>query len=86
MRAPIRRKSCRWLVVVLLLAGNYAQAQGQESNSNESPKIESVVVNVLGESRIGVQYSKRLVLNYSDSKYTLTYSCPPRHVGQMQVP
>src|SRR5438105_11863826 len=75
MRAPIRRKSCRWLVVVLLLAGNYAQAQGQESKSNESPKIESVVVNILGESRVGVQYSKRLVLNYSDSNYTLTYSC-----------
>ena len=85
MRATIRRKSCRWLVVVLLLAGNYAQAQGplvgfvegkaHESKRSESPKIESMVVNILGESRVGVQYSKRLILNYSDSKYTLTYSC-----------
>jgi len=75
MRAAIRRKSCRPLVIVLLVTGNFAQVQGQESKSNESPKIESMVVNILGESRVGVQYSKRLVLNYSDSKYTLTYSC-----------
>jgi hypothetical protein len=84
MRATTRRKSCRWLVV-LLLAGNYAQAQGplagfveakaHESNGSESPKIESVVVKVVGESIRGVQYYKRLVLNYSDSKYILTYSC-----------
>lgn len=75
MRATIRRKSCRWLVIVLLLAGNYARAQGRESNSSESDKIKSLILNIVGESRLGVQYYKRLVLNYSDSKYILTYSC-----------
>ena len=49
MRAAIRRKSCRPLVIVLLVTGNFAQVQGQESKSNESPKIESMVVNILGE-------------------------------------
>src|SRR6267143_5871770 len=69
-----------WLTISYWIIGCQTQAKEtqtkvQQDQPREQKEIKSVVVHVVGESFLGIQYSKRITVTKADSNYVLDYSC-----------
>ena len=65
-----------WLTVSYGITGcqtpaKETQTKAQQDQTREQKDIKSVVVHVVGESFVGVQYSKRITVTNVDSNYVL---------------
>ena len=69
-----------WLTVSYLITGGQTpgketQTKAQQDQTREQKDIKSVVVHVVGQSFVGVRYSKRITVTKVDSDYVLDYYC-----------
>ena len=80
-----------WLTVSYWITGYQTpakepQTKARQDQTREQKDFKSVVVHVVGESFVGVQYSKRITVTNVDSNFVLDYycfKCPcPKIVGK----
>ena len=64
----------QWIFITQIPA-KQIQSKAQENQSTDLTKIRSATLHVIGESFIGVQYSKQITVTSEDSQYLLSYSC-----------
>ena len=69
-----------WLTVSYLITGGQTpaketQTKAPQDQTREQKDIKSVVVHVVGQSFVGVRYSKRITVTKVDSDYVLDYYC-----------